>query len=109
VLRQGIPGLGISIEQGTEAVPDDGRFYVIVDSAIVFGSSSRARALTEYRNRRESLLVTQGSLAASVRPQGVLRRARADSEASAFLAASYGERKRKGMRKGGKAGRQGYK
>jgi hypothetical protein len=109
VLRQGVPELGISLEQGTERVPDDGRYYVLVGAVVVFCSTSKSKALTEYRKHRDPLLEEKGHSKSQTAPPELLRRRLAEFEADRFLAASYGERKRKGMRKGGKAGRQGYK
>jgi hypothetical protein len=108
VLKQGVPELGVSLEQGTEGVPDDGRYYVLVDGVTVFSGVSMAKALAEYRKHRDSLLGKREPSKMSIDPE-LLRRRIAEVEADRFLSASYGERKRKGMRKGGKAGRQGYK
>ncbi len=47
--------MGISVERGTAAVPDDGQFHVIAEGKIVFSHISRARALTQYRRLRDDL------------------------------------------------------
>jgi hypothetical protein len=63
VLKQSIPGLGLSLEQGTTSVPNDGQFHVILDTEIVFSSTSESRALSQYRLYRDRLLQERGRLA----------------------------------------------
>jgi hypothetical protein len=47
--------VGISVERGTAAVPDDGQFHVIAEGKIVFSHKSRPRALAQYRRLRDDL------------------------------------------------------
>jgi hypothetical protein len=49
MFRQEVPDIGLSVEQGTSSVPDDGRFHVVVDGRVVFSSKMRSAALTRYR------------------------------------------------------------
>ncbi|MGE0230083.1 MAG: hypothetical protein AB7U23_16405 [Dehalococcoidia bacterium] len=50
--RQGIPGLGVSIEQATERVPADGRYYVISQGVIQRGYRSLRDATLAYDRLR---------------------------------------------------------
>jgi len=45
---------GIAIKKGTDDVPDDGRFHVIVDGEIVVSTGVEAAALIEYEEHREA-------------------------------------------------------
>ena len=110
MLKQSVPGLHLSIEEGTQSVPQDGQYHVVLYGVIVLSSTSKSRALSEYRRIRDELLADRPSpedLGHDGRE--VLRREMASREADSFLAQSYSARRAKGMRKGGKAGRQGYK
>jgi hypothetical protein len=40
--------LGVSVELGTENVPDDGCYHVIVDGKIVYSTRVQSSALVEY-------------------------------------------------------------
>ena len=41
---------GLSIEKGTENVPDDGRFHVLVDGEIVLSTGVEAAAIAEFED-----------------------------------------------------------
>jgi hypothetical protein len=45
---------GIAVKKGTNDVPNDGRFHVIVDGGIVASTSVEAAALIEYHEQREA-------------------------------------------------------
>lgn len=82
--RQAVERIGLSIERGTEAVPNDGRFHVLLNGQIVYTTSSKARALTDYRKRRDALL-TEVELEPQIRdPREALRRERAEEELRAI-------------------------
>lgn len=54
--RQAIPRLQLSIERGTESVPEDGCFHVVLKGTEVFASASMREAEREYRQIRDDLL-----------------------------------------------------
>ncbi len=56
MFRQGVPELGLSIESGTENVPDDGSYHVVHHGRVVFSSASKVKALREYQRRRDELM-----------------------------------------------------
>ncbi len=63
--RQGVPGSGLSIEQSTEQVPGDGRFYVIRSGVVGRGFRSLRDATTMYeRFRAERRAVDEQQAAA---------------------------------------------
>lgn len=92
-------------------MPNDDRFHVLLDATVVFSSASKTRSLAEYRRLKDQLMKERGQSAQlpQVDPREILRRELAYYQTEAVLADSYGRRRRKAMRKGGKAGRQGYK
>ncbi|WP_133119200.1 hypothetical protein [Mycolicibacterium agri] len=44
---------GVSIQRGTSAVPDDGRYHVVVDGEIVLSTKVEAAAIAEFEDIRE--------------------------------------------------------
>lgn len=103
MFRQAIEDIGLSIEQGTKAVPDDGRFHVLLEGRVILSTASRARGLSEYTRQRD-LLLSKAEKRPQVRDRSeALRRERAEYEL-------------KNLRTGGKArsklrvpGRRGYR
>jgi len=79
--------LGLSLEMGTDAVPDDGRFHVLANGDDVLSTASKAKALAKYRKLREELGGDEAR-AAEPDPEELLRKLRADAEITAVLAAS---------------------
>jgi len=59
-LKQEMPTLKLSLELGTEAVPDDGRYYVLVEGQIKFSTTSKAAAVAFYRGERDRLFLVHG-------------------------------------------------
>lgn len=43
----------LSVEKGTENVPDDGRFHVLVDGAIVLSTRVEAAAVAEFEDLKD--------------------------------------------------------
>lgn len=102
--REGIPAIGVSLEQGTEDVPDDGKYYIVIDGAIVASFSSEKRAQTEYRSRRDALVAELGYSPdfQPLPPEEVLRRERVDRELSAMQGEASRAKQASATRKGGK-------
>ncbi len=46
------PRHGLSVEYASARVPDDGRYHVVVDGAIIFSSRVEAAAVTQYEEVR---------------------------------------------------------
>ena|GEM_PF-2445758 len=105
--RQAIPKLGLSVELGTAAVPDDGQYHVLLDGGIVFSSGSQEQALSEYRSRRDHLLKEAPAGRARVDVKALLQREMAEFDTKKVLQESYRQRKAKATRKGGKGGSGG--
>ncbi len=101
---QAVPSLGLSVQYGTESVPDDGRFHVVMAGAIVFAADSEKDALREYRRLRDRLLPPR---IRSVDVRKILEREAAEQEARRFLADSSRAKRTKALRKGGKGGSGG--
>jgi hypothetical protein len=53
--RQTIPGYNVSIEEGTENVPKDGRYYVLKDNQIVGKFTNLKRAREKYLQLLEEI------------------------------------------------------
>ena len=101
--RQSIPSLGLSVEKGTENVPDDGCFYVLLQGRELLRTPSRLEAMTEYRRIRDARTIPSGQ----VDVRDALMRQMAQSEAVAFLAQSSREKHARATKKGGKGGSGG--
>ena len=104
VYSERIPALGISLEQGTDDVPDDDRYHIVLDGAVVASFSNEKRALTEYRIRRDLLIEERGYSSGfePLPPEEVLRRERVDSELLSLRAAASQAKQANATRKGGK-------
>jgi hypothetical protein len=109
VFRQSIPRIGLSIEQGTPSVPDDGQYYVLLEGEQVFSSLSDKEALDEYRRLRHSLLGMDGQEAPDRRSniREAIHKEAADRQARTFLAESARRKRAKALRKGGPGGSGG--
>ncbi len=87
------PKYGLSVEQGTERVPDDGRYHVLVDGKVVLSTAveSLARAeLDDLKTARQA----QG--------RELLRRERAAHDIHAFRSANYAQKQGRDAQKGGR-------
>jgi len=102
--RQAIPSIGLSLERGTENVPSDDRFHVILDGEELLSSHSQMKALAEYRRIRDAIGGTQSN---NVDVREALRKKLAESEADRFLAQSSREKRARALFKGGRGGRGG--
>jgi hypothetical protein len=102
--RQAVPTLGLSLERGTDDVPDDSRFHIIMQGAVIFSSESEREALGKYRELRDRLLPSTDR---SVDVKKILEREVAEQEARRFLADSSRAKRAKALRKGGKGGSGG--
>jgi hypothetical protein len=107
MFRQEISKVGLSVEQGTASVPDNRRFYVLLEGEVIFDSPSKSAALARYRELRESLLREAGIRPAAPDPEATKRREREFYEMQAVRADSYKRREKKAQEKGGKGGRGG--
>jgi hypothetical protein len=102
--RQAVPALRLSLERGTEGVPDDGRFHVLRDGEVVYTSESQREALLLYRDLRDRLLPPIGK---GVDVRRIIEREVAEQEANRFLADSRRAKRAKALKKGGKGGSGG--
>jgi hypothetical protein len=103
-VRQAVPVLGLSLERGTEDVPDDGCFHVLLNGTVIFTSASEKNALREYRGIRNRLLPPASG---SFNVREALGREAAEMEVRRFLADSSRAKRAKALKKGGKGGSGG--
>ena len=102
IYRQGIPAIGLSIERGTEGVPDDGQFHVVLNGEEVFASRSQKAVTARYRVLKDELMpLKEGSAANAVNVGQALRKEIADRQTSSFLAGSAHRKRANGVRRGG--------
>lgn len=47
--KRELPELGLSVERSTDAVPDDGKFYIVKESRVVESFVSEAQAVARFR------------------------------------------------------------
>lgn len=84
---------GVAIHRGTEDVPRDGRYHVIVDGEIIFSTRVETAALIEYEERREER---------KSRGQEQLRREREAADIRAHRSDSWSSKSSRDQRKGGR-------
>lgn len=84
---------GLSVEKGTDRVPDDGRYHVLVDGEIVLSTPVEALALVE---------MEEAKTARQARGRELLQREMAAFDVRAFRAANYAEKQGRDQRKGGR-------
>lgn len=84
---------GISIQRGTENVPNDGMFHVVVDGGIVLSTKVEAAALAEFEDRREGLK-THG--------RELLRREKEVSDFNDHRRGAWAQKSARDARKGGR-------
>ncbi len=107
MFKQQVPTIGLSIEQATGSVPDDGRFHVAVEGDIVFSSKSKSAALVHYRRLRDDLLRKSGIENRVADPEETKRREREFYDFAAVMSESMRQRTLKAKRRGGKGGSGG--
>jgi hypothetical protein len=84
---------GLSVEKGTDRVPDDGRYHFLVDGEIVLSTTVEALALAE---------MEEAKAARQARGRELLQREMAALDVRAFRAANYAEKQSRDQRKGGR-------
>jgi hypothetical protein len=84
---------GLSVEKGTDRVPDDGKYHLLVDGEIVLSTPVEALAVAE---------LEEAKAARQARGREMLQREMAASDLRAFRAASYAEKQGRDQRKGGR-------
>jgi hypothetical protein len=84
---------GLSVEKGTDRVPNDGKYHVLVDGEIVLSTPVEALALVE---------MEEVKAARQAPGRELLRREMATSDVRAFRAANYAEKQSRDQKKGGR-------
>jgi len=84
---------GLSVEKGTDRVPDDGSYHFLVDGEIVLSTPVEALALVEMEEVKAERQAAGREL---------LRRERQAFDARSFRAASCAEKQGREQRKGGR-------
>jgi len=84
---------GLSVEKGTDRVPDDGRYHFLVDGEIVLSTPVEALALAE---------MEEAKAARQAQGRELLRREMAAFDVRAFRAANYAEKQSRDQGKGGR-------
>jgi hypothetical protein len=87
------PKYGLSVEKGTDGVPDDGKYHFLVDGEIVLSTTVEALALAEMEELKAARQAPGREL---------LQRERAALDVRAFRAANYTEKQSRDQRKGGR-------
>lgn len=84
---------GLSVEKGTDRVPNDGMYYVLVDGEIVLSTPVEALALAE---------MEEVKAARQAQGRELLQREMAAFDVRAFRAANYAEKQGRDQRRGGR-------
>lgn len=103
MFRQSFPDLGLSLERGTENVPDDGRYHLSIHGEIVESFGAERSALKAYETLRQRLIIETGWSPDSTTPgkDELLARARAEADARAVQRESTRDKRANRTRKGG--------
>jgi hypothetical protein len=107
MFKQELSAIGLSIEQGTNSVPDDDRYHIVVAGEIVFSSKAKSAALSYYRSLRDEFLQKAGIEPKIPNPEETRRRERQFYDFEAVLSESMRQRTMNAKRKGGKGGSGG--
>jgi hypothetical protein len=107
--RQQVPELGLSIEMGTDAVPDDGRYYVLLNGEIIYSSLNERQASRAYTDKKNQLFEQIGGKPEPKRltPEQRLEKERANRDIQAMRMESFDRRASGARKKGGRGGRGG--
>jgi hypothetical protein len=84
---------GLSVEKGTEQVPKDGRYHLLIDGEIVLSTPVEALALAE---------LEEAKAARQAPGRELLKREMAAIDVRAFLAVSHAEKLGRDRKKGGR-------
>ncbi|APE16757.1 hypothetical protein BOH72_17430 [Mycobacterium sp. WY10] len=84
---------GISIQRGTPQVPDDDRYHVIVDGAIVLSTRVEAAAIAEFDELREQRRAPSREL---------LRQEVGDAAFRSMRSAGWAEKSQRDSQRGGR-------
>lgn len=107
--RQHFPALGLALEQGTDDVPDDGRYHLSVHGEVVESFVRETAAVKAYDETRKRLIEETGWTPASIAPtkDEVLARLRSEMDVRAVQADASRSKRAKAVRRGGKGGSGG--
>lgn len=84
---------GLSVERGTDSVPDDGQYHVVVDGEIELSTTVEALALAEMEELKA---------ARQAGGRELLERERAALDVRSFRAANYSDKQGRDQKKGGR-------
>jgi hypothetical protein len=84
---------GLSVEKGTDRVPDDGKYHFLIDGQVVLSTPVEALAMAE---------MEEAKAARQAEGRSSLRNEMAAMDAHAFRAASYADKQGRDRRKGGR-------
>jgi hypothetical protein len=97
------PKYPLSIEQGTDTVPDDGQYHVVVNGQIVLSTRVFDLAKITFDEQREELRIAAGD----PDPREILRRESGMRDLQALRSESSTLQSKKTRRRGGPGGRGG--
>jgi hypothetical protein len=84
---------GLSVEKGTDRVPNDGKYHFLVDGEIVLSTTVEALALAELEEAKAER---------QAKGRELLRRERAALDLRTFRAANYAEKQSRDQKRGGR-------
>ena len=96
--------LGLAVEQGTEDVPDDGRFHVTRAGEVIASSASLNGAIAHMEVAEDEILAANPHI---VRPRDLLAAERGFNDILSVRGSSRRAAQDKANQKGGKGGRGG--
>lgn len=104
LFKQEFPALELSLERGTDRVPHDGHYHLVVAGQVVSSHASEGAATKEYARLRARLIEEVGwnPSSAPVSRDVLLNRLRLEADAHGVLAESTRNKRANRTRKGGK-------
>lgn len=103
MFRQQFPALGLSLECGTDAVPTDGKYHLLVHGEVVKTFTSERSAMREYDALRKRLIAETGWRPEYTPPsrEELWSRIRTEADAKAVQRESSQSKRANRTRKGG--------
>lgn len=99
MFRQAIEGVELAIEEGTNRVPQDGKFYVIHQDQIVGSYRSLKKAQEKYRGIRDSLNLPAATAPSNEEQQAAALKAESDAVVDKMELETFANAKKRNTRR----------
>lgn len=106
--KEATPAFELSVEMGTDSVPDDGQYHVLFQGRIIASAPTQKKGIALYKAQRERLLQEGWELPRRLKPDAeeILAKQRFESDMLAMRSDWFSGRAKQSGR-GGRGGRGG--